>query len=321
MCTPATPDSWMGGYLMGELRNCEKPLLGRDPNPSHAKEVARLKGDLSTASDCAQRAFLQVLTMPSNHDVLEYFYAAPPGLRFRLPACKRGSMRTQTHDYLWSAEPGAKEPCFWGNMLYSKSVFIILLARLLGVTYIVESGRMGAISLTHYHHFGFNLTSVEYMPIARVSRDLALHLPSVRLLDGDGSQLVPMAVDDIYASDPAARILAIIDGPKGAKAVQLAGNLSERVQAVILDDQAVDGAKWLSHKLRPALSLYTLNDHWLRALPRERDFQLAPDNAGAHGHGRHVTTSRAYFYYPFGATALLWGGLQDRPRCKDGQQS
>eukprot|EP00315_Gephyrocapsa_oceanica_P011266 CAMPEP_0185285688 /NCGR_PEP_ID=MMETSP1363-20130426/1871_1 /TAXON_ID=38817 /ORGANISM="Gephyrocapsa oceanica, Strain RCC1303" /LENGTH=318 /DNA_ID=CAMNT_0027881479 /DNA_START=35 /DNA_END=991 /DNA_ORIENTATION=+ len=289
----------MEAHLLAKLRSCQDPLVGQSAN-STPPEV------LSAARKCAERALLQLLTVPTNRDVIDYFYDAPAGgQRFRLAACVHAKMRKVTHDYIWSADPGSKEPCFWGNMLYSKSVFIILFARLLGVSHIIESGRMGAMSLVHYHHFGFNLTSVEYMPIPDVSRALAQHLPSVRLLDGDGSVLVPRAISEIHASDPAARILAIIDGPKGVAALRLANSIAARVAAVVLDDQEVAADRYRQHQLTPALNFYTLNELWISALPRERDYELSPMNKG----GRGTTSDHQYFFYPTGATAL-WSVLR-----------
>ena len=65
------------------------------------------------------------------------------------------------NDMIWAPRPGATSPCLWGNMPFGKSVAVVQLARTLKVTHIIESGRMGGMSLTHYSHFGFGLVSVE----------------------------------------------------------------------------------------------------------------------------------------------------------------
>jgi hypothetical protein len=81
-------------------------------------------------------------------------------------------------------------PCFWGNMPFGKSIEIILLARAVGATHIVESGRMGGMSLTHYDHFNFSLSSVEFRPIQHVETSMRSLYPKMRLLNGDGTFVV-----------------------------------------------------------------------------------------------------------------------------------
>ena len=292
---------------------------------------------------------LQLLTFPANADVLEYFYSASAGIRLRLPACVHHEMRTDTGDFLWysaesmskrhhvaTPEDTSRSPCFWGNMAFSKSIAIILIARLLNVTHIVESGRMGAISLTHYHHFGFNLTSVEFKPLEHVQLDLERHFPAIRLLNGDGSALVPQAIDEILVSDPAARVMAIIDGPKGQAAVRLAQKVSSKTVAMVLDDQDACILRDSTRSRPPAgpwagsappqaarkaenshpsggrrgvwagrgLAFYTLASLWLAALPRARDYELSPKHDRSKEKKRKVTPDRQYFFGP-GATVVF----------------
>eukprot|EP00966_Prymnesium_polylepis_P312302 7216415-Prymnesium_polylepis.1 len=76
-------------------------------------------------------------------------------------------------------------------MPFGKLAAIVELAFALNITHIVESGRMGGLSLLHYHHFGFQLVSIERNPLANVSKALQRAVPGIVLLDGDGTKLVP----------------------------------------------------------------------------------------------------------------------------------
>lgn len=294
-------------FAVDALRACEqqrKVLFTCVQQVTGAQQV-EAQGPTHVPS-CVERAVLPLLTLPSNADVLEYFYGAPAGLRFRLPGCVSHAVHRSTGDFIWwpaRDKQGAlrpsnatNAPCFWGNMVYSKTIAIVLLARLLNVTHIVESGRMGGISLTHYHAFGFNLTSIELRPLEHVQDDLQNHLPAARLLSGDGGELMPSAISEIRASAPAARVMAIIDGPKGSAALRLAQRVASEAALVVVDDMDARHA-WGER----GLAFYTLSDLWLAALPRERDFELSEKHAPQRG-----TADRSYFFFPLGAT-VLWG--------------
>ena len=163
--------------------------------------------------------------------------------------------------------------CLWGNMPFSKQLAFVLLARALGVTHIVESGRMGGISLLHYRRLGFrNLTSVELSPAIapKVAEALRAAVPGIALLDGDGAQLVPQAVAAILRAEPAARVACILDGPKGAAAVRLARQLAASTALLALDDQAYGGAWGWGGGLR----FFSNSTLWRAALPIEREGAL-----------------------------------------------
>lgn len=137
-------------------------------------------------SQCFERLAVAQVLRPENADVMSYFYEGSPKevrSRLRSASCsvkhKRGNqkkvgqngkvvfgrrMNTSVSywgDWIWESSGADESSCFWGNMPFSKQVLIILVARGLGVSHIVESGRMGGMSLTHYHHFGFKLVSIE----------------------------------------------------------------------------------------------------------------------------------------------------------------
>ena len=131
------------------------------------------------------------------------------------------------------AASSLESACLWGNMPFGKSAAIISLALALNVTHIVESGRMGGLSLLHYHQFGFELVSIESNPIPEVSAALRQLVPGITLLDGDGTKLVPQAVQQLARrrySYGSARIAVVIDGPKGRPALKLAKTMARQVQ-------------------------------------------------------------------------------------------
>ena len=228
-------------------------------------------------TECVDRAMLQLASLPSAGEVIKYFYGAHnPAERMRLATCNekpipRGGQHYQ-NDMIWSAKPGATSPCLWGNMPFGKSIAIMQLARALKVTHIIESGRMGGISLTHYHAFKFGLVSVELYPVPTVSAALRQLYPSIKLADCDGMVLVPEALANIsratgYSTPP--RIAVILDGPKGKSALQLARRLAPYVVFVGCDDMTVDPlVEWPGR-----LATHTASAWWRAAFPLERDLQ------------------------------------------------
>ena len=126
------------------------------------------------ASECMSRAMLTLVSMPQiSEAVVSYFYGAErPRERFRLPGCAdepedRGGQGAKgnkaTLANMWRARD-AHATCLWSNMAFGKLSFVLLLARALKLTHVVESGRMGGLSLAHYHHFGFELVSIDMYP-------------------------------------------------------------------------------------------------------------------------------------------------------------
>jgi len=108
-----------------------------------------------------------------------------------------------------SRVPG--EGCIFGDMRPLKILAVVVLARKLGVTHIIEEGRYGGLTAYIYSLLGFKVTSIEYVPLDDVTDSLKKLAPTMRLLDGDGHVLTPQVVSE---ADPSERIAVIFDGTK-----------------------------------------------------------------------------------------------------------
>jgi hypothetical protein len=64
----------------------------------------------------------------------------------------------------------------------------------MNVTHIVEEGRYGGLSAYMYFIFGFNVTSIEFLPLSKVEKSLNALAPGIAVLNGDGRDLVPKSV-------------------------------------------------------------------------------------------------------------------------------
>eukprot|EP00310_Coccolithus_braarudii_P013137 CAMPEP_0183350346 /NCGR_PEP_ID=MMETSP0164_2-20130417/18442_1 /TAXON_ID=221442 /ORGANISM="Coccolithus pelagicus ssp braarudi, Strain PLY182g" /LENGTH=316 /DNA_ID=CAMNT_0025522245 /DNA_START=40 /DNA_END=990 /DNA_ORIENTATION=+ len=214
--------------------------------------------DIEEQRWCMDHVMALMPHLPGSQAAIDYFFGAEPypGIRIRTPACENRRYRGGEQypaDIIWTpansttasnqtaaGSNGSRGlPCLWGNMPFSKSIEIILAARNLGVTHIIESGRMGGLSLVHYAHFGFNLTSIEMLPVAHVEASLRALQPHTTILNGDGMTLVPEALSRIRKDIPGAKVAVIIDGPKEAMAIALAKKLLHDTVLVVLDDQGV----------------------------------------------------------------------------------
>lgn len=108
---------------------------------------------------------------------------------------------------------GKGSPCLYTMMGPAKLLSLVAIARAAGVTHIVEEGRAGGLSAYMLHLLGFNVTSVDYMPIYEVSSALKAWAPGIALYDGDGHELVPSIID-AFGPEVAARTLVMFDGEK-----------------------------------------------------------------------------------------------------------
>ena len=103
-----------------------------------------------------QGVALSFLQLAHDPQLLEYFYGNESAARFRLPGCTpfptlrggdsyaRDQVWRAIVPHAWRTRQGEPVPrCLWSNMPFGKSVALLALARALGVTHIVESGRMG----------------------------------------------------------------------------------------------------------------------------------------------------------------------------------
>ena len=103
-----------------------------------------------TVSSCMSGCALQFLSWPSNADAIRYFYHPNNMSRFRLPGCNSSSRHARgtgsyKEDLIW--EPYPNQPCLWSNMPFGKLLANILFMRAFDVTHLIESGRMGGLSL------------------------------------------------------------------------------------------------------------------------------------------------------------------------------
>ena len=103
-----------------------------------------------TVSSCMSGCALQFLSWPSNADAIRYFYHPNNMSRFRLPGCNSSSRHARgtgsyRGDLIW--EPYPNQLCLWSNMAFGKLLANILFMRAFDVTHLIESGRMGGLSL------------------------------------------------------------------------------------------------------------------------------------------------------------------------------
>jgi len=272
-------------FFLSALTACEAPLRAA------AQSVDSAPAELN-ASACFARAMAMLPSQPRiAASVLEYFYGSDhPQRHFRLPGCVEAPVMREAQGrkgnrvanaQMWVAHENSTQapPCLWSNMPFGKVAAVVLLARALNVTHLIESGRAGGLTLLHYHHFGFELTSIEMYPLPSVSTTLNRLLPDeVRMLDGNGNTLVPEALAAIAVKDRHARVGVILDGPKGNLAQHLARKIAPRVAFVALDDQHVQPSAWPGR-----LSSHVADPLWRAVFPLERDFTLTAQTEADRG--------------------------------------
>jgi hypothetical protein len=138
---------------------------------------------------------------------------------------------------------GRGSACLYTMMRPAKLLSVIAIARAAGVTHIVEEGRAGGLSAYIYWRLGFNVTSIEYMPIDEVGKALETWAPAITRLDGDGHLLVPRVIRDI-GPKLAAKTLVIFDGEKRKSAFRNTWSLIRSRVAVVVPRQAfLEGGK------------------------------------------------------------------------------
>ena len=134
---------------------------------------------------------------------------------------------------------GMGEPCLYTKMINpAKLLMVAAIARAAGVTHIVEEGRAGGLSAYVYWYLGFNVTSVEYMPIDDVGQALRAWAPTMTLFNGDGHEIVPWVIQS-FGPDVAARTMVIFDGEKRKFAYQATFSLVRQQIALAAFDDSV----------------------------------------------------------------------------------
>lgn len=159
--------------------------------------------------------------------------------------------------------------CLWGNMLPHKIATVLSLLHQQNVTVLIESGRKGGMSAFTYSQAVPTVVSVELNPINEVMETLSVVARNVRLVNGNGENLVPVVVQEYV--EKGERVAVILDGPKGAKAAALVPRLSSKVVFVALDDIAESSRPWRSIRREANDEVYSTSErqHLLRYLPRD----------------------------------------------------
>ena len=136
---------------------------------------------------------------------------------------------------------GHGKPCLFSNMAPAKVLAVIATARAAGVTHIIEEGRLGGITAFMYSLHGFDVTSIEYLPLDEVTDALGRMAPKIKLVNGDGAVLVPQVVAALPENT---RALVIFDGEKRLPAYQTFKKVKDRVVFAVFDD--THSADWAS---------------------------------------------------------------------------
>ena len=154
---------------------------------------------------------------------------------------KTGSLNRCTQEMLTATckcTTGRGAPCLYATLNTGAQVSAIALARAAGVDHIIEEGREGGMSAFIYAVHGFRVTSVEYLPEAESTTALRQMAPSIALVSGDGSQIVPALVARMSDAE-AARTMIFFDGEKRMYAHRTYRAVRERVGLAAFDDSRI----------------------------------------------------------------------------------
>jgi len=163
--------------------------------------------------------------------------------------------------------------CIFSDMRPTKTLTAIASARLAGVDHIIEEGRFGGLSAYMYALHGFRVTSVEFLPLDGPTKALHLLAPDIRMVDGDGSVIVPALVANMTDAE-ARRTMVIFDGEKRTGALPTHAKVHDRIGLAIFDDtnSKVDGPQFLRHLEREGhVFVNTWHPAFKRFIFREKD--------------------------------------------------
>jgi len=248
---PAVKESSLSKFRpLTTAQQFQEPIAA---GPTVASEVASAAAatalePMHSFADSAGFADFMLMAAKKNSTLLQFFYGgkgyagdleeARAHYHFRMSNCKEGAHKRGGKNYggdLIHEKVDPQKPCLWSNMAPRKLLAVVALAQELGVTHLIESGRMGGMSALMYDAVGFNLTSVEFYPVASVEEDMNKYAPGITTLNGDGTTIVPEVVKQLLGSGK--RVGVILDGPKGDAAYELAKVvLSLGVSFVAIDD-------------------------------------------------------------------------------------
>ena len=175
---------------------------------------------------------------------------------------------------------GRGKPCLYGLLPPAKMLSLLAVARAAGVTHIVEEGREGGISAYMYWLHGFNVTSIEYLPIYEVGKALHLLAPSIHVLNGDGHKLVPQVIDS-FGPEVAARTMVFFDGEKRGTAYKNTYSLiKKRVAVAAFDDSNVNPKSAPTPPFHAFLN--DLGEIWYEANTSHADFRVLDAKQAVH---------------------------------------
>mmetsp|Transcript_34563 Transcript_34563/g.107368 ORF Transcript_34563/g.107368 Transcript_34563/m.107368 type:complete len:204 (-) Transcript_34563:43-654(-) len=140
-----------------------------------------------------------------------------------------------------------------------KLLSAISLARYLGVTRVVEEGRYGGLSAYMYDMHGFNVTSIEFLPLDDVTQALRRLVPTVELRTADGHEETPAA---LQAVDPARdRVMVIFDGTKRFDAYGTFEKIRDKVAFAIFDNTNIgNGMSFREHLAEKGEVVWSTDD-------------------------------------------------------------
>ena len=110
-------------------------------------------------------------------------------------------------------------------------------------------------------------------------------------------------------AEPAARVLSVIDGPKGKAALDLALRVSNQSALVVVDDIDMtlispEHSKWF-FEAWPYASTNTRHPRWRAAFPMSRDRAAVREGGG------HWAWDASYYFAEKDSAIIMLGGVRD----------
>ena len=137
-----------------------------------------------------------------------------------------------------------------------------------------------------YHLHGFEVTSLEFLPLSGATTGLVQMAPAVKLVTGDGAVQLPRMLGNLSAAE-AARTMVIFDGEKRLGAWKTFEAVRPHVALAIFDDTNIaDGEKFKAHLRKNGEVWWETSMLPSELFKREQaplKHMLAPLNEGAKG--------------------------------------
>ena len=125
--------------------------------------------------------------------------------------------------------------CLFSDMRPSKIISVLTAARLAGITRIVEEGRFGGLSAYMYSLFGFEVISLELVPLDGPTNSLRELAPDVKLVTGNGAEILPT----LLTPEDASRTMVIFDGEKRLGAYKTYQKIKHLIAVAVFDDSNI----------------------------------------------------------------------------------